>query len=278
MRRHIPVSKCLQGYAAQFNLRQFRQAVPHIACVRPDTAPFRTLIDGCRQMISGNRRSQRRQKGRTMGGYGSGPQSDRPTSDELLRLDLRRIFRSGLVAPGSGRVGYVPERWTCRGEPAGDIAVWWDDRQPAILMLRYRTRAGPDAAWEAIAEVVPIVTTPCVFGGERRWGGCPGCGRRVAVLYEVGGRFRCRACGRVAYSSTREDELGRLFRRAERSYAALGVPGANLLWGEGEYVARPAGMRRTTYQRHIAELREVAARANQVYLTELRRLATGDGD
>jgi hypothetical protein len=208
-----------------------------------------------------------------MGGYGSGAHATRPGSDGLRRLDLRRIFRTGLVVPGAGHVGYVLERWTRQGAPAGEIAVWWDDRQPDQLTLRYRTRADPEAAWTDIAEVVPIETTPCRLGGERRWGRCPGCGRRVAVLYSVGGRFRCRACGRVAYSSTREAAWRRVHRRAQPLYARLGVPEATLSQ-QGAQVPRPAGMHRTTYRRLIAALDALAQQADQVYLADLQTLAT----
>lgn len=53
---------------------------------------------------------------------------------------------------------------------------------------------------------VPLVTTPCNFGGKRYWFKCClrvngiYCGRRVGVLYKGGDYFGCRHCYRLTYS------------------------------------------------------------------------------
>lgn len=54
---------------------------------------------------------------------------------------------------------------------------------------------------------VPLVATPCNYGGHRYWFICPivkggrHCGRRVGVLYSIGKYFGCRHCGNIAYIS-----------------------------------------------------------------------------
>lgn len=54
---------------------------------------------------------------------------------------------------------------------------------------------------------VPIVETPCYFGGNRHWFQCTlwksgtYCGRRVGVLYKDGNWFGCRHCYELTYSS-----------------------------------------------------------------------------
>lgn len=54
---------------------------------------------------------------------------------------------------------------------------------------------------------VPLVTTPCRFGGKRYWFQCPFshdgqyCGRRVGVLYKAGEYFACRHCYNLTYYS-----------------------------------------------------------------------------
>lgn len=54
---------------------------------------------------------------------------------------------------------------------------------------------------------VPLVSTPCNYGGKRYWFICPltkngkYCGRRVGVLFSIGKWFGCRHCGEVAYNS-----------------------------------------------------------------------------
>ena len=52
---------------------------------------------------------------------------------------------------------------------------------------------------------VPLVITPCNYGGRRYWFLCPlsshemPCKKRVAVMYGVGKWFGCRHCANVAY-------------------------------------------------------------------------------
>ncbi|NCN11698.1 hypothetical protein GW937_00055 [Candidatus Kaiserbacteria bacterium] len=71
---------------------------------------------------------------------------------------------------------------------------------------------------------VPLVTTPCHFGGERFWYECSltkdgkYCGRRVGVLYKSGDWFGCRHCYELTYSSrnvNRRSDLYSLFRVLE---------------------------------------------------------------
>jgi hypothetical protein len=56
---------------------------------------------------------------------------------------------------------------------------------------------------QSLTERVPLLTTPGTIGGVRDWFGCPACGRRCAILYALGGRFRCRGCHHLTYRSTR---------------------------------------------------------------------------
>jgi hypothetical protein len=84
-------------------------------------------------------------------------------------------------------------KWTCRGEPTGDIVI-----QPGSdrIILSYRSRTGR-GEWEQLNYAVELERVPCHLGGERIYFRCPAvrCGRRVAILY--GGRiFACRRMGR----------------------------------------------------------------------------------
>lgn len=54
---------------------------------------------------------------------------------------------------------------------------------------------------------IPILTTPCNYGGKRYWFICPMskngkyCGRRVSILYKNGDYFACRHCYNLTYAS-----------------------------------------------------------------------------
>lgn len=54
---------------------------------------------------------------------------------------------------------------------------------------------------------IPLVSTPCRYGGKRYWFICPMsrsgkyCGKRVGVLYKDGDYFACRHCYDLTYSS-----------------------------------------------------------------------------
>lgn len=60
---------------------------------------------------------------------------------------------------------------------------------------------------EHINYKMPLVTTPCNYGGKRYWFICNlsrngvYCGRRVGVLYNSNKYFACRYCSNVAYSA-----------------------------------------------------------------------------
>lgn len=57
---------------------------------------------------------------------------------------------------------------------------------------------------------VPLITTPCNYGGKRYWFKCNlyrngvYCGRRVGVMYSVDKWFGCRYCANIAYAAQME--------------------------------------------------------------------------
>lgn len=137
-----------------------------------------------------------------MGGCGSsrwGAHWIRETTDGLLRLDVRELARSGQLRPG------IRSRasWTRNGQPAGAINLEARIDIDALL-LDYRIKRPADRDWRPISERIPLDATPFHYGGSRPWFRCPDCGRRRAVLYCLGGRFRCVGCHDLADSSTRE--------------------------------------------------------------------------
>jgi hypothetical protein len=195
-----------------------------------------------------------------MGGYGSGrPSSGKPTTDPLLFLDIRYLRKRGYFATGV-KPGYQARcsvEWSSRGEPSGDIRLIVPGSEtpyPPEIILTYRTRGRGETAWTDVSDRVMIETTECHYGGERPWFLCPRCGSRRAVLFSVGGRFRCRECHRAAYSSTRETEDDRAARRALAIQKRLGGHKHGTIY---DPEPKPPHMHWKTYARLCDELDEL---------------------
>ena len=177
-----------------------------------------------------------------MGGIGSGRrhQGGRGTTSDDRSLDVRRLHRDGLLAPGQ-TFGW---NWTRDGETLASILIR-TEADTLILSYRYKRAAGD---WTPMEYAVPLDWTACTYGGSRPWFICPatGCGRRVAKLYLGGsGVFACRHCYRLAYDCQRETADDRATRRAETIRQRLGWE-AGILNFPGR---RPKGMHRRTFER-----------------------------
>lgn len=176
-----------------------------------------------------------------MGGFGSGRRSGGRCTDDMWSLDVRKIYRAGLLTPGR-RFSW---QWTRSDEVVATIGL---DVEIDRVMLDYRNR-GPHrngSEWEPMNYHVRLAWTPCTLGGQRVWWRCPavGCGRRVAVLF--GGRvFACRQCHGLSYRSQREADDDLAIRRADTIRRRLGwAPG--ILNGTGW---KPKGMHWRTFER-----------------------------
>lgn len=145
------------------------------------------------------------------------------TTGNFLRLDIRTLKRDGMLTPG--RTSRV--HWTHRGNLVGEFAVYAEVHR---LFITTSSEAS-NGQREAKEYPVQIERTACHLGGQRVWFWCPGCGRRVAVLYghEV---FACRHCRNLAYACQRETANDRAIRRADSIRKKLG-------WGVG--IANPRG-------------------------------------
>ena len=138
-------------------------------------------------------------------------------------------------------------------------------------------------------QTVGVEWTPCTFGGERPWLLCPGCGRRVGVLYDAGEGIFCRICGNLAYREENATRPGRVILRAKKLHVRLGGTG-NLLeelppkararalteLSESAYDrlrARGEATMRAAFEVIEAALREV--RAGEAQLERIRERARG---
>ena len=171
-------------------------------------------------------------------------QTRRDTTSDYRALDVRRLQRNGLLAPGRS-FGW---NWTRDGETVASIQVRAETDR---VILNYRHKSG-GSDWQPMDYPVRLAWTDCTLGGRRAWLLCParGCGRRVALLYIGGsGIFACRHCYKLAYASQWETTDDRAARRADRIRDRLGWE-AGILNGEGD---KPKGMHWRTFERLHAE-------------------------
>ena len=162
-----------------------------------------------------------------MGGWGSGCSKGKPLAEQGLRFDIRELKRSGCL-----ELPFFTSRWTRGGRQRASISVEVSEH---CLTLVYNHNKEP------VRDTVNLTTTPCNYGGRRVWFLCPGCGRRVAVLFAPGKYFRCRHCWRITYESRNEEYIFRLISKRQKIRDKLGLP-------PGSFgVKRPKGMHKTTY-------------------------------
>lgn len=173
-----------------------------------------------------------------MGGYGSGGYryNARRSVESLLRLDVRRLHRAGLLTPNTPGIS----TWR-RGESVTSSISYRTtgtlEGRASALELDYSRKGAP------VKQHLPLEWTPCNYGGSRPWLLCPGCSRRVAILY--GAPFYCRHCHDLAYESSRESASDRGIRKAQairerlRGSANMSLP----------FPPKPKGMHWETYYR-----------------------------
>jgi hypothetical protein len=171
--------------------------------------------------------------------YGAGRPGWRRRCEFSLPLDVRRLHQRGHLRPGS-QFGW---HWTRDGEEIGSIGL--STHAQSVHLSYTRTARGEP---ETKSYNVPLVYTPCYFGGTRPWFICPWCDRRCAVLYGISGDgyFACRRCMRLGYASESEDRTSRLWRKQRKLEARLA----------GDY-RRPKGMWQRTYQRICDRIEEI---------------------
>jgi hypothetical protein len=171
-----------------------------------------------------------------MGGYNSGRwgyHTKKCTVEECRTLDIAEFRGKGFLRPGQVCSGTC--RWTN-----------WQGKETSSLgytTTGYAIRLHYTITWingksEQINYEVPVVWTPCNFGGQRPWFVCPGsdCGRRVAKLYSTpsGRYYLCRHCHDLSYRSRQEyDKRAALLSRHPEALLAMlrgkNVPTRNVL-------------------------------------------------
>ena len=175
--------------------------------------------------------------------YGAGRPAHKVTAESVQRVDVRLWARRGYFDARN----WFSWSWNRGGEPSGSITVRTTS-DSATLSYRIRDRYSDE--WTEKNQVVPIVPTPCNYGGNRKWFHCPVCSRRCELLFLRASRFACRHCQMVAYTSQSGGPIDRLTHKLHKLRART----------EG---GKPRGMRWATYERLVTganDIEEIAER------------------
>lgn len=183
---------------------------------------------------------------------GAGRPGYKVKGEQLHRVDVRVWARQGLLS----RARAFSWSWNRGGEPTGNIGVNVIPQSAVRLIYTMTT----DGEKRNIDDRVALIYKPCNFGGARPWFQCPRCTRQVAQLYMRSGRFACRHCQCVAYSSQSEDVMARTWREQRRIETRLGDD-----W------QRPKGMRQRTYERLMDRLAECEQRRDEAFCIAAQR-------
>lgn len=150
-----------------------------------------------------------------MGGQGSGSWyrwDKQTTMEEVKRIDIRYLQKHGWLcdSPDIHKVGKLS--WTSNREKDGFInCMAYHDR----FVLDYRFRRGR-GEWEPVTQTVYLDSTPCNYGGVRKWFLCPRCDRRVGILCGYDKLFLCRHCYQLPYRSQNEGYMDRLISKKHK--------------------------------------------------------------
>ncbi len=189
------------------------------------------------------------------------------TIEASRSLDVMQLARAGYL---SG-VRFGGWQWTYGDGTAASIQI--TGARDAVT-LDYRVRSGGDD-WTSVRQRVPILWTPCRFGGERPWFVCDvrangvHCGRQVAKLYGAGRLFACRRCYRLGYGVQRGGPMDRAHHHLARLHRKLGAEydGPDL-----SPPPKPKWMRWKTYSRIANQIEAGQQHLDQVFVLGAQRI------
>lgn len=176
------------------------------------------------------------------------------TVDDFPRIDIRHMRRLGMLQSGtSGTLS-----WSFGANHFG--MVDFECHADRLILYRQGRRSQADA------QIVQFDTTPCNYGGKRRWFLCPSCSRRVAVLCGVGGSFLCRHCHHLPYLSQSQSRLRRLIRRRQ------GIEKRIFERSDGRHRRKRKGLHRQTFARGLERYCEIDRQINGMCSLRIDRL------
>lgn len=151
-----------------------------------------------------------------MGGYGSGRRSGKQKQDGLIRIDLLTLHRNNALV--EGRVSILKMN---KGDRyLGSVQITAAKDQLIIDSRIHGTISGQN---KHIIQTVDLIRTPCHFGGDRPWMRCPGCHRKVLILYIGSGCIRCRHCFNLTYECCNHGDVDQHLLKVRKARRRIGA-------------------------------------------------------
>ena len=177
---------------------------------------------------------------------GAGRPGHRLKAEQTLKVDIRVWHKRGLLWDG----GTNTWSWSRGGESAGSIRFTVNTDN---IRLTYSVN-GQDAS-----QTIRLTATPCRYGGSRQWFECPVCRGRAAVLFMRAGRFACRQCQKVSYTSQSSSKSERGHAQYHRLHALIEA-------------GKPKWQRWATFNRLEDRFERVNEQVNRSLMTLIQRL------
>ena len=119
-------------------------------------------------------------------------------ADYLNKIEIWWLKEAGWLTPSKVKSSVITWR---HGENENSIRLSSWLRGNLIDCVKFTYIQKHKNGIEEFDYKVPLVTTPCNYGGVRYWFECIFCQRRVGILYMRGSYFACRHCQYLTYES-----------------------------------------------------------------------------
>ena len=140
---------------------------------------------------------------------GRGVRNRKTRVDDARAIDIVDLQRNEVFSKGSGM--NWTSSWSRNGKEVASICyrVESSGDHPTGLRFTYAINNNQSGEKKDYSYVIPVVSTPCNFGGKRWWFICPlvvngrSCLRRCRIVYMAPGAeyFGCRECHQLTYES-----------------------------------------------------------------------------
>ena len=148
--------------------------------------------------------------------------------DEARSIDILDLQREQIFTTGSGMIW--TSSWSRNGEVVASISYRLETGEKGVLGLRFMYAITDQNSGEKkdYNYVIPVVDTPCNYGGKRWWYLCPlvvngrSCLRRCRIVYmPIGSEyFGCRKCHSLTYES-RQKHRDKFYEGFEKPYKVV---------------------------------------------------------